>query len=903
MLIILVVISSIATGSSSAASALSGGIDNPQRLDVQKILITGDPHFHFGSVENGVFVGKDYPPPHVEKGTFYGYQYKPGGTVLPVPEIGERIANLCSSEGIDFQINLGDMTYDQQYPDVDEFTCFVDKANRPVFVALGDHDGGLTGVLEKELSIPSRSNYYLHENILHIFLCPMVHQSLAGGTTTGLRYFVKYLVEHKYPDRTTFIYSHMGWENMPSWRIHAIFKSANFIDVEWWDNLFRDNPQIKGVFGAHVHQSYLHKNAFMYNGVGYTQSTIHTEPGMFMQTVESFCKGSWAGFLNDGETGQYPVMEIRENEIRIRYWDINEDRFLALEHMINTRTSFDPSTEDEFGYLEVFMDNRKVANWNHFIGKERYIEVVGVPDPNVFPNPEMRESFWWLGGDRGVVAPWLAWSGDLKRVTYDREGHQFIFSNTSGEVCMPEEGKPPFGRRPNFAHTWYAYRDIPEAAEDVDFRLEARIWSGSDYPDGLTLKLTFDRAEWWKSHTLLGSENTTVDLHSGWGTYSFVAHSPSGVVNPDFDAPCLRVLPSLTFNSVGTYRLDKLRIYPVPEGSEDELVNPEVTINGRRYTYSGSLGSWETWEFSAPLEGPKEIIEMGASGCRLGMLIYAIKEPMLHTWGRPVYYDGENVVAGESRPHVSDKIYVWGMKGIFTVGDHWTENCQDMPKLVLDDIPSEAELGAWNLAVESDNRVDIRGLKVSTSPVENIIWTASISTEATFTVGDLTEGKKYSIYIDGSKVSEEEANSRREVSFTSQGGVNMFSVVEVKAKFEFWALSVGKVTVGPGEPTAVTVGVMNTGGVEGTCAVELMVDGVTKTKEVTLGPRASGTVTFHVAESEAGTYLVSVDGLTKSFEVVEQAEPGGGGFPVVPVAAGVIVAVAAVAVFAYRRRR
>jgi hypothetical protein len=94
------------------------------------------------------------------------------------------------------------------------------------------------------------------------------------------------------------------------------------------------------------------------------------------------------------------------------------------------------------------------------------------------------------------------------------------------------------------------------------------------------------------------------------------------------------------------------------------------------------------------------------------------------------------------------------------------------------------------------------------------------------------------------------------------------------AAFTPGSLVISPTEVDIGETVDVTISVTNTGGVAGSYKVTLKINGVVEaTKEVTLNPAASETVTFATAKNVAGSYSVEVDGLKGSFTVKEKPVP------------------------------
>ncbi len=100
------------------------------------------------------------------------------------------------------------------------------------------------------------------------------------------------------------------------------------------------------------------------------------------------------------------------------------------------------------------------------------------------------------------------------------------------------------------------------------------------------------------------------------------------------------------------------------------------------------------------------------------------------------------------------------------------------------------------------------------------------------------------------------------------GGGDGGSETPTPAEFEVTSLDVEPTEVAPGETITVTAVVENSGGSQGTYNAVLTVDGTTaETKQVTLAAGASQTVTFSLVLDDAGSYEISVGGLSSSITV------------------------------------
>jgi len=124
----------------------------------------------------------------------------------------------------------------------------------------------------------------------------------------------------------------------------------------------------------------------------------------------------------------------------------------------------------------------------------------------------------------------------------------------------------------------------------------------------------------------------------------------------------------------------------------------------------------------------------------------------------------------------------------------------------------------------------------------------------------------------------------------------------VPLEFSVGNLVLSPEVISPGERVTISVDVTNAGGSAGEHTVELMVDGkVVDSQTVSLAPEGSTTVSFTVSSDELGIHMVSVDGLSGTFEVSETTYPSET-FPTIVVAA-VVVAAALVGSSYYIKKR
>ncbi len=343
-------------------------------------------------------------------------------------EFGEHVNSLDNHYPLDFAVELGDLDVGKEKGFIPndaidnnaDFISMIEGSAVPFFHVSGDHDGMWDERWMERTCMPPKSYYYLKDGILHIFLSRQVSLALAGQMSAEQQKFVEYLVEHKYPNKTTFIYSHYGvYPNSPGWihwmggllyqpgMIRPARKFANYRNTEWWNNLFEENPQIKIYFTGHTHNSIYNRHSWV------------EKKGVLFIDQEAWVKPETQDALNplnvwtSGSTLESTLVTINENKIHIVPYNLNSNKvqlkppyenddfgldYIAPQYpkgkTIKGPTSFNSNFEDEFGAMRVFLDNRKILNYNHIIGKERKIEIVKPDTRNLMPDPEFRNTSW-----------------------------------------------------------------------------------------------------------------------------------------------------------------------------------------------------------------------------------------------------------------------------------------------------------------------------------------------------------------------------------------------------------------------------------------------------------------------------------------------------------------------------
>jgi len=103
---------------------------------------------------------------------------------------------------------------------------------------------------------------------------------------------------------------------------------------------------------------------------------------------------------------------------------------------------------------------------------------------------------------------------------------------------------------------------------------------------------------------------------------------------------------------------------------------------------------------------------------------------------------------------------------------------------------------------------------------------------------------------------------------------NVTEAVKAPAAFATSNLTITPAEINAGDEVTISMLVTNTGDLSGSYEVTLKIDAVVvETRQIVLNGGASGMVTFTTTRDVAGTYSVTIDGLTGTFKVKEVAPP------------------------------
>ncbi|MBA7505060.1 hypothetical protein ES706_03723 [subsurface metagenome] len=214
------------------------------------------------------------------------------------------------------------------------------------------------------------------------------------------------------------------------------------------------------------------------------------------------------------------------------------------------------------------------------------------------------------------------------------------------------------------------------------------------------------------------------------------------------------------------------------------------------------------------------------------------------------------------------------------IAEFVVENLEITPEVVYPGEEVTISVDVANIGGTAGSKLIKLEIDGAVADSKSVVLDPSESKSVSFTVVE-TEPDNYEVSVDG---------------LTGSFEVVPLPVAEVVVE----NLEITPEVVYPGEEVTISVDVANVGTVWGGYTVELKIEGeVVDSETVTLDPGEAKRASFTVYREAEGTYVVQVDGLAGSFEVV--APPAG----VPSLLVGVIIAVIATicGVLYWRRRR
>jgi hypothetical protein len=549
--------------------------------------------------------------------------------------LGDDLTN--GTNLLDFAVHLGDIvnqataqvngeglpSYVNQYKN-NVKAYLISHVNVPFFLVLGNHDvddyrmnynnpHNLTASLIDELSMNNPVYAMMRSGILFLVVPEL---SYITWTHPVDYEWIRYMT-CQYPTTTTIILSHQAIEDTT--RADSTEPYWGKQDMDWWADLFQQNPQIKMWIHGHTHDVDWYQS---------NRSTGETYPvrdfGHEMVFSSPYPQMNWD---NDSSEDRIVIYNLSASAITTATWqDIGTGGHWApgYTHAWNISTTFDPNATNWYSFPMFLQDNETQLTDMKLLSPDVSLQLVGTKPMELFVDPRMespsskestREVILGFGNDRLGNVNWTDPGMRVHGPTY---------------VTFPE--KLPHHALQEDGRSGQPYHSFPMGTicaaipgQTYNVTMTARCLSGNG-----TIGMTMDCSDWglrtqysvlWNStsqvinHTF-GSEYETV-----YGTYTV----------PD-DANAWFLQGRLDFLAASDYDVS---LFSVQRQNMSDITEAfHLCFNGQWYNASGPLADYATVNFTVD---PRDLSDasgvMNFTACiqgnRYGMVNMVYREPLL----------------------------------------------------------------------------------------------------------------------------------------------------------------------------------------------------------------------------------------------------------------------------------
>lgn len=565
-----------------------------------------------------------------------GYQYPYLLTGYKMADYLDKIGDdlIDSTNLLDFVVHLGDIVnhntaqvngvnlpwYVNQYKN-NLKAYLISHINLPFYCIIGNHDvndyemnkddpHNLTKSLINELSMNNPVYAMMRDGILFLIVPELGYVQW----THPVEYeWIEYMTR-LYPTTTIIILCHQAINDTTA-GANGTYRSKQ--DIEWWTNLFQNNPQIKMWINGHNH----HLDWYVSNqSTG--QSHSIQQFGHEMAFSAPYSQMDWR---NSHEEDRIVIYNITSIGITTATWENNGDRGHWVPEYINkwnVQTTYDPNAESWYSFPMFLQDNETQLTDMKLLSPDITLQLVGMVPIELFFDAKMESPDSWaeeiilgFGDDR---------SGNIEWTNPGMKVHG------PSSIVFPE--KYPHRDNQEDGRSGQPYHSFPMGTicaaipcQTYNFTLIARCNSGSG-----RFNMNVSCSDWGTksqysalsgsesqvfSH-VFGSENETI-----YGSYTVPDNE-----NAWFLQGALGFLDSTDYD-VSLFSVKR-------ERSSDSTDNFHLSLSGSWYNVSGTLYENDIVNFSidpTKLSDNDGIINFTAfiEGNHYGMVNLIYREPLL----------------------------------------------------------------------------------------------------------------------------------------------------------------------------------------------------------------------------------------------------------------------------------
>jgi len=563
------------------------------------------------------------------------YQYPFFDIAGHLDNLGSDLADATNL--LDFAVHLGDIVnhntghvngldlpwYVNQYKN-NLKAYFISKINLPLHCVIGNHDvndyemnsndpHNLTKSLIDELCMNNPVYAMMRDGILFLIVPEIGYVQW----THPIEYkWIEYMTS-LYSDTTTIIFCHQAIEDTTKKYVYEPYRGKQ--DMDWWANLFRNNPQIKMWIHGHNH----YPDWYVSN-----QSTGETHPvqyfGHEMAFSSPYPQMEWT---NNYEEDRIVIYNITSTKITTATWENNEDygRWVPeYVHSWDVPTTYDQYEKDWYSFPMFLQDNETQLTDMKLLSPNITLQLIGTTPMELFYDSKMQSP-----SSKDKLEEIILGFGD------DRTGN-VIWTNPGMKVFGPTfitfPEKYPLNAPQEDGRSGQPYHSFPMGTictavpgQTYNFTMTAKCSSGSGR---FNMNVSCSDWETKSQYSVLPNSNSQVFSHTFGSEYETI----NGVYTVPNDENAWFLQGKLDFLDFTDYDVSLFSVKRQCESNTTD--NFHLCLSGKWYNVSGALAENEMINFSI---NPKDLSDTDGvmnftafiDGNRYGMVNLVYYEPLL----------------------------------------------------------------------------------------------------------------------------------------------------------------------------------------------------------------------------------------------------------------------------------
>jgi hypothetical protein len=500
----------------------------------------------------------------------------------------------------------------------------ISNINLPFYCVLGNHDlndyemnsddpHNLTKSLIDELSMNNPVYAMMRDGILFLIIPELGYVQW----THPIEYeWIEYMT-NLYKDKTTIIFCHQAIEDTTKKYVYEPYRGKQ--DMNWWADLFRNNPQIK--MWIHGHNHYL--DWYIGNQSNGQTHTVQ-QFGHEMAFSSPYPQMEW---VNKNEEDKVVIYNITSTGINTASWENNGSHGHWVSEYIHSwdmPTTYDPNSENWYSFPMFLQDNETQLTDMKLLSPDIILQLIGTTPMELFYDARMESP-----SSKDMLKEIILGFGN------DRSGN-VIWTNPGMRVIGPTFITFPEKYPLNFPHedgrSGQPYQSFPMGTicsavpgQTYNFTMTARCLSGNG-----RLEMNVSCNDWAtkSQYSVLQDSDSNVFSHTFGSEYETIygEYTVPNNNNAWFLQGKIEFLDSTNYD---------VSLFSVKRQSESNTTeNFDLYLSGKWYNVSGFLGENEMVNFTidptvlCDVDGVMNFTTF-IEGNRYGMVNLIYYEPLL----------------------------------------------------------------------------------------------------------------------------------------------------------------------------------------------------------------------------------------------------------------------------------